>query len=159
MPNDLEKSTKLESVMAIVELKTNSFLVSPSNGVRFPLIGGTPIVRFVITPQQIGRRRILVRSHLDMATVSKLGDLSESDSLDITVPIDILAEPGIMGISGARLQMFQLVAGSVGLPGLMAVLLTLFVQFVTERRATGRRKSGAKATRIEARESAARGKR
>lgn len=125
LPENLRRSLQVQSLGATVELVSHSFLIEPIGPVKVPLVGGAS-VGFVISPQQIGLRRILIRSKLDPSFSKDLEKVAQFDNNDAALAISVLPERTIVGLSGPQLQQIQLITSSIGLPALLVAAITIW---------------------------------
>ena len=133
LPDNLRRSLKLQEIDASVELVSRSFLIDPAGPVKFPLVGGSKL-SFVGHPQELGVRKILVRSSINPGFIEALRGVAQFDHNDLTLSINVMPERTILGLTGAQLQAIQIVTSSIGFPALALAGLTIFREIRKERR-------------------------
>lgn len=137
----LRRSLKVQGIDATVELSSRSFLIDPSGPMKFPLVGGTNL-RFVISPQKLGVRKILVRSNINPGVIKALEGVAHFDHQDLTLSINVMPEKEVLGLTGAQLQFIQIITSAIGFPALALAGLTILREArrgKTEGRAARRR--------------------
>jgi hypothetical protein len=133
LPDNVRRSLKLQEIDASLELASQSFLIVPAGPVKFPLVGGTKL-SFIITPKELGLRKVLVRSKLGSDFLKALEKVAGFDQQDTTITIDVLPERSILGLTGLQLQQIQIITSSVGLPLLAVTAVTLWWEARRDRR-------------------------
>jgi hypothetical protein len=147
MPRNMRDSIDMQKIDATVHMVSQSFAINPSEEVKFPLVGGGPRLKFVITPKEVGKRKILVRSRLRSDVVEALRSVAEFDLQNTMLYITVLPERTVFGLTGAHIQQIQLISTAIGFPALTVTMLTLFREYRKEKRVNREKKAKGRAKR------------
>lgn len=104
-----------------LSVECEAFTVTPKSIVPLPLRGGAATV-FGLTPRSIGKKLVFVKAEVQLGGIDILP--TEDGRETFTLSIDVRARPVFLGLTEAQLRALQMGAGVVGIPSVIAAIVT-----------------------------------